>query len=266
MAAYIKAIVTFIDILGFKEIVETRTPDEIKRIIGFLIQVCDEATIPDEPPKVFEMRYINFSDSIVRTSRISDEDDRYEVNLKVILELNAIMHIQRSLIQEGVIVRGGITVGEIFVEDKMIFGPALNRAYHLESKVAVYPRVLIDGAVHQRLHDNVVLGDMKYIWRDDDGQFFVDYLVGNIGQLWEFGMDPDLVRESLVVHRELIMRNRKKHKEDSRNLAKYNWLATYHNQVLARFEEAGGELLCRWCGASREELRVDLSDIGPKSE
>jgi len=120
-----------------------------------------------------------------------------------------------------------MTVGEIFIEDDIIFGPAFNRAYHLESEVAEHPRVVIDKAVHQRLHENAVLGDMKYIWRDDDGQFFVDDLVGNIGQLWDFGMEPDLVRETLVVYRELII---------------------------------------RWCGASREELRVDLSEIGPRPE
>jgi len=44
MAEYIKAVVTFIDILGFKEMVETRTPDEIKRTTGLLIRVSDEAT------------------------------------------------------------------------------------------------------------------------------------------------------------------------------------------------------------------------------
>ena len=278
MAEYIKAVVTFIDILGFKEIVETRTPDEIKGIIGFLIQVCDEVTIPDEPPKISEMRYINFSDSVVRTSRIFKQNDRYDVNPTVLHELHALTHIQRSLIQEGVVIRGGLTVGEIFLEDNIIFGPALNRAYYLESKVAKHPRVVIDKAVFRALHfDDALLYDEEfggrignYIKKDESGEYFIDYLVGNIRELIEFDeivklpefaefsshrMDPGLLRESLVLHRELIMSNRRKYREDSDKLPKYDWLASYHNQVLEDY----GEPL-RYCKASPEELRVDMSD------
>lgn len=40
--------------------------------------------------------------------------------------------------------RGAVTVGAIHHDQHIVFGPALNRAYELESKVAFYPRILID--------------------------------------------------------------------------------------------------------------------------
>ena len=46
---------------------------------------------------------------------------------------------------EGVLIRGGMCIGEMLVADEgIVFGPGLVKAYDLESKYAVHPRIVID--------------------------------------------------------------------------------------------------------------------------
>lgn len=54
-------------------------------------------------------------------------------------------------IQYGILFRGGITYGKVVHTDKMLFGPAMNKAYSLESKTAVYPRIIIDNDVIKQI-------------------------------------------------------------------------------------------------------------------
>lgn len=44
----------------------------------------------------------------------------------------------------GFFFRGGVTIGDLFHDGHIVFGPALNQAYDLESKKAVYPRAILD--------------------------------------------------------------------------------------------------------------------------
>jgi len=48
--------------------------------------------------------------------------------------------------------RGGITIGKLIHEENgALFGPAMNEAYLLESKCAIYPRVVISEKAHAHL-------------------------------------------------------------------------------------------------------------------
>ncbi len=51
---------------------------------------------------------------------------------------------QIAAAMQGFLLRGGITVGQIIHDDECVFGPGLNRAYELESKIATYPRFVLD--------------------------------------------------------------------------------------------------------------------------
>jgi hypothetical protein len=46
-------------------------------------------------------------------------------------------------------IRGGISVGQYYHDDNMIFSPALIEAYELENKKAIVPRILIAEQLHQ---------------------------------------------------------------------------------------------------------------------
>jgi len=66
-------------------------------------------------------------------------------------------YIQARLAEDGTLIRGATTIGDIYVNDRLIFGPALIRAYELERGVASYPRIILDSRVFDRLADSAEL-------------------------------------------------------------------------------------------------------------
>lgn len=65
---------------------------------------------------------------------------------------------------------------EDFMLDDIVFGPALVRSYELESKKAIYPRIIIDKELIE-----LASGDADAFWTQsiaeaDDGTHFIHYL------------------------------------------------------------------------------------------
>ena len=111
----------------------------------------------------------------------------------------------------------------------IVWGSALVRAYELEDKIAVYPRVILDDKVV-----NIISKiDADYVRKDSDGQCFLNYMT-----IWSFagelvqsafermkaeavrkdGTYPDKVLQKLCWHmnyinQELDIKNQKKDKK-----------------------------------------------------
>jgi len=80
-----------------------------------------------------------FSDSLVLSANADDA-----VGSQTILELLAKLSI-KLWDKHSLLIRGGITLGELVHDDNgPLFGPAMNRAYLLESEKAVTPRIIFD--------------------------------------------------------------------------------------------------------------------------
>lgn len=68
---YESCIVTFVDILGFREIVTKRPAAEISAMLSLLRKTTEISETAQEKP---EVDYYAFSDSIVRVRRISESE------------------------------------------------------------------------------------------------------------------------------------------------------------------------------------------------
>lgn len=53
------------------------------------------------------------------------------------------IHLQSSLLVLGILTRGGISKGKLVHKDDLLYGDGMIKAYKLESKAAVYPRILV---------------------------------------------------------------------------------------------------------------------------
>jgi hypothetical protein len=243
--AYSKALVSYIDVLGFGDFVaESRSdPSRISRIADLLTTMKEDFSAggrthrkPDgRKEKIFNS--FNFSDLIVRSTRMPYGADVGEF---IDWELSYLGEKQFALARDGVLVRGGVCIGDLFVRPDagIVFGPALVKAYKLESQYAIYPRIIIDrdliGDAHQQ-------GYIEH-WRDsfqrgEDGAYYLDYL-------FDFSLaryvlpepeDPDPAT-FIEEHRnmiEAVIKNgiREKHE---RIRQKYMWLALYHNSAIGR--------------------------------
>ena len=135
-ASYRPAIVSFIDVLGFPEIVQNSSAGDILHAL----RLVQETGAPAEEklvPKAILEREVNrtkaiaFSDSIVR---VRYYDAEYNEG-SLFHELISLVHMQAELANGGVFVRGGLSIGGIFFEKNEIFGPALICAY--DFKIAI---------------------------------------------------------------------------------------------------------------------------------
>lgn len=80
----------------------------------------------------------HFSDSFVISTPASNVGSTR-------LHLQLVRALVVGFLRKGITVRGGMTAGRVIHEQGgALFGPAMNRAYRLESEQADWPRVLVD--------------------------------------------------------------------------------------------------------------------------
>ncbi len=234
---YRRSIFTFLDVLGFRELVRTKTAEEIRELLTKL----QKHTKPDDlTAEKLEKQFQTFSDCTVRAVPLDSRSNKKHPTGILFSELLNLVHAQYRLLVDGYFMRGGVTIGDICFEGSMVFGPAMVKAYGLESEFAVYPRIVIDPEVfvaHENepllrndIHDVATEHDYfrTLVRKDTDGIYFIDYLRGMMTEFDEEGMEFDF----FALHKGRILESAAKHKELNKVTAKYLWLATYHNTFM----------------------------------
>jgi hypothetical protein len=239
MAEYSKTLLVYLDIMGFKELIDQSRVDTIIETISILKQQAASGLWLSSPwvmgaPKA-QMR--NFSDLIVRARPITTDDN---VLMWVNTELMTLSDIQLQLyLTHGIMVRGGMCWGDLFIQDDVIFGPALVKGHRLEEDLAVYPRIAIDPSIMdlqptEKFKNFYLFKD--YIARGDDGVYFVNYL-HHLHNTFENPYDTATKREydidALELHAEFINTKLKEFStKPERVKQKAIWLGLYHNSFL----------------------------------
>lgn len=181
--SYERRIVCFIDILGFSNVVNGTINNGINgkvklmNICGALNMIDDFRITMSEKMLIKDVRTTQFSDSVLISFPWIEEDN------SIIAAFMWIKYLQVFLIMEhDVLLRGGITIGDIIHNEKMIVGPAMIDAYTLESKCAINPRIIIDSKViplfekiFDRCRKNNHLNDTTLINKDNDDRYYIDY-------------------------------------------------------------------------------------------
>jgi hypothetical protein len=127
--------IAFIDILGFTELVRS---NQVSKILNSLKLIRNHLkrieTLPRAP-----LRSSTFSDTIV----LSSKND--EIGLPYLIYSAAALVAELFL--RGIFCRGGITNGELYHRSDAIFGQALIEAYYIESRLAVFPRIIVTESI-----------------------------------------------------------------------------------------------------------------------
>jgi hypothetical protein len=164
---YERKVVAFYDILGWRAEIENAGTDQNK--IGNLRRLILQHSRMLRLPVASPVNVSTFSDNIVISSIPSKEITPYF--------LREIATIQLMTASMGFLLRGGIAVGEIIHDEEVVFGPALNRAYELESKVAIYPRIVVDEPV-------LKIGKIAGFDFVEDGIHFLDPFTADFFEHW----------------------------------------------------------------------------------
>lgn len=153
-------IVCFIDILGFRDIINRfeETKDisiitKIKNAFESALKTITDFSSPENvkiidisPEKIEllskDLYYKTFSDNIIITLKYDQINESFLRKLSLLIIFSNIFQFEMH--QKGVYMRGGISFGSFYKDDNIIFSTALVKAYELESKKSIYPRIMID--------------------------------------------------------------------------------------------------------------------------
>lgn len=210
---YEKRCCAFVDFLGFKNFVKNKKAEEIYKVIS---------TLSDENKKnsenVFEnLKYQAFSDNIF----LSTPHTKFDI-ITLCLQVNWLF--MRAL-QNGVLIRGAITVGDIHQDDNknIVFGDALIETYELESKIAIYPRVILSKSAHSFIEANDADILEQYFRQSKDGIWFLHIFVDNVRLA---GIDWQSTAKPII---EKMLRDNIDKPEAYK---KVKWFAAYYNKTV----------------------------------
>lgn len=237
---YERCLIVYIDILGFRQKIETQSANHISRCIRIIAEAVEPDQFKTKFPLLPKENFVNFSDLCVLWFPLEDEKKLPPVGW-LTSQILKIVHAQSSLLfDEELLIRGGVTIGPLAKSYGQIFGQGLVRAYELESKHARYPRILVDDCVFEEFSRNPRLcihdptTDAAYLkgllQKDKDGHFFVDYLRVVASEL----DDPSAYLGHMAKLRNFIdlRLNEFAHIEPVRE--KYEWLSRYHDRTLKK--------------------------------
>lgn len=257
----------FLDILGFQAHVdETISPkaDSTKPMTFLRLKnVLNRISVGVNYRETMEVsgrvmptsrRVTQFSDSVVISYLKNEQQGNGVASF-----LSDVHSLQLNLIHSGVLLRGAITSGQLFHDEKFVFGPALNEAVALE-KLANYPRVILDGEIlddaglkrsgRTRRAVGVSRSISSMVAGDFDGLYYVDYF--NVHPD-DFSDDWNDLREYLESLRKLV--KGLANKKDPSLKVKHSWLRTKFNDMVEPLAKSG---FCEVAGHSVPEDEIDL--------
>lgn len=115
-----------------------------------------------------------FSDNILISKKLSTDKNNRKLEIRALIYCVAHFQILAATDSVGWLVRGGISIGSLYIDDIMVWGQALLKSYYLENKVAIYPRIVLDDSVVDELMKTSELSD--FVRKDFDGIFLLNYL------------------------------------------------------------------------------------------
>lgn len=125
---------------------------------------------------------------------------------------------------------GGLTFGKVFHEDGIVFGPALNEAYDLESKKANFPRILASSKLVNLFDSEKNGGTYNCFTQAGDGKYYLDYLPTAITHLRD-GRNI----YSKIIQDKIIQLNSLPHSEEKNEiLKKWTWFENNFTRSLSR--------------------------------
>ena len=234
-----KAVVIFIDILGSQSRVNF---DEWYNVMSIFSQMVErEKELDHNHPWTIYKREIHvFSDCayIIYDYKDEVEDSRKDIYALMGIACYNTEKVLYEFLKNKFVTRGAITYGDLFYDNEknIWFGPAMNRAYFLESKKAIFPRIIIDPEYAERLFEfnenkyrsNAVqkIHNGEILYRDMDGFIYLIYLNSGISGLNQ--MEYMNVLDRAVLFCDLERNHTTETEEIQESIKnKYDWLEKY---------------------------------------
>lgn len=143
--------VAFVDVLGFKALVENAaSSDKARSLLSDLVALLEgivpklDQTVDRAIPQHLIPKHNSISDCIILSAPLSDEGSKSYNGLEVVIM--RVIQLTHFFLDAGYLIRGGISVGKVWHTGSNIVGPAYQEAYLLEANGNEPMVVLSDSA------------------------------------------------------------------------------------------------------------------------
>lgn len=215
----------FLDILGYSNKIKNISKEESQEIFELLknieLLITEYFNDASNSPtyKEYTLHYTFFSDCIIlsfvpKNNLVIDEDEIIFFN-QTTLEFifTWILNVQFvTLLKTGFLLRGGISCKDIYWCDNKVVGPALIEAYHLESKVASWARIILSEELSTNLnlinhinyiskYTNITYSPHSLLLKDESENLYYYNYIGrmlarlNIDNLFPENMDETFIKK-----------------------------------------------------------------------
>ena len=191
----------YIDVLGLSDALRSqqgskRYAEAVDSILTPIVRSRDEPWLVLNHVLTGEEVEVDLSLPVTNGSRITTVSDAILISVpfgpklsaqdrmrRIFDCLHAVRGVQRSLLVLGLRTRGGISIGGLIHKSHLVVGDGLVRSYMLESKTAIFPRVVIDRDIIRILVEGPFPQMMMFrnriahtVRQDLDGAYFIDYI------------------------------------------------------------------------------------------
>lgn len=185
MVDFKNCFVAFIDVLGVRNLLKklkqnSKKINNITDALKINSYFIDSDTKQTSEHGKLKIKGFYFSDSF---AFVMEKEPKNLPHLFLIIR-----YLQDKFWEQGFCFRGGITIGEMYFpesDDNVLIGEGLMKAYELESKIAIYPRIVVDKELYKFIETKKIKGypftSKGYnlsdgIKKDKDGVYFLDLL------------------------------------------------------------------------------------------
>jgi hypothetical protein len=252
--ALVDRYVLFFDFLGAANAAKTWPRERVYEFVDLLIAVARTQSAQDisgsaQKDGSYKISIIpeitTFSDNVVvsypsghlEEPELPSATEHFE-SLWAVFVLNDAIRILKVVAEHalrvGLLIRGGLSFGQLYHDGDVVFGEALVDAYELERTHAKNPRILVSERVVSRL-TNEPPEQINALLRDEDGQWHLNYLVEMVRQ----AISPDDLEGALrwkrahddFIERELVELGRYR---DGR-ATKWHWFKCHFEMATSQF-------------------------------
>lgn len=229
------SLIGYIDILGYQNFIYDKImSSQLHMIINETFEIASNSKSYTFSTTI---RLKMFSDNIIFVADLNS-------NLSDVLKdlIFVLASIQFSVLQKsGVLLRGVITEGDIYINENYVFGTGLVEAYIAESNNS-FPRITID---------NNLIGNMRtsqyydnFIKQDGDDMFFINYLAFFTSTDFmytdqdKFDLAQNIITITTTSCNSILSLGKFKYDAYYNVLNKYLWTIEYFNGVNINMEES----------------------------
>lgn len=251
-------IVAFLDFLGASE--KMRDPaknDKFLQMVNavYTLSLSISGKIKKYDNIKNEIKVKIFSDNIVIAKEIEQIDNCKDIfeSYQDIEQFSLIIYTAGMM--TGNFIRGAISIGDLYMNDIFVYGEGLLKAHDGESKIANYPRIIIDKEIFVMsqidMWQTFTPPDKKnIILRDMDGELYLNPFYG-LNKIAN-GKKTEIIKKLNTVHSYIIKEYKDLFSKNKKNVfPKLYWLAEKFND---------------YCIVNKHSHRINLDQLTLEDE